>query len=111
MIVDIPATKTLQLSFHETCINNDISVCRKKEENNEHYLRYFSESERKECMHFNQEAQTMNDILQFCVVMENSTWFGGAENTYQHWPLNKLNWTNRPYITTENWTQAASNNL
>lgn len=108
MITEISTSKTLNLNFHEDCINKDPNICTKKEETNEYYLRYFSESERKECMNFKQETQSMNDILQFCVEIENSTWFGGAENTYQYWPLNKLNWTDRPYVTLESWSQAVS---
>lgn len=50
----------------------------------------------------------MNDILQFCIDMDKSFWYGGAETTYQHWPLNKLNWTDQSYVTKESDSQAVS---
>lgn len=97
---------TLQLNFHEDFINKDPHISTKKEENNEKYLQYFSRSEREECMNFKHVTQSMNDALQLCVEMEKSVWYGGSENTYQHWPLNKLNWTNRPYVSMEAHSQA-----
>jgi len=71
-------------------------------------LRYFSQSEKPECKNYEQVAQSMNDVLQFCVDMGNSSWYGGAETTFQHWPLNKLNWTDTPYLTRELGSQAVS---
>ena len=50
----------------------------------------------------------MNDVLKFCVDFGNSSWFGGAEVGLQKWPLNKLNWTDREYVTTELHSQAVS---
>lgn len=50
----------------------------------------------------------MNDVLKFCVDMKNSSWYGGAETTYQYWPLNKLNWTETPYVTKESDSEAVS---
>lgn len=50
----------------------------------------------------------MNDVLQFCVDMGNSSWYGGAETSFQYWPLNKLDWTNVPYITKEGNSEAVS---
>jgi len=74
-------------------------------------LRYFSKCKKKECKNFKQVAQSINDVLQFCVDMENSSWYGGAETTYQHWPLNKLDWTDKPFVTRELDSQAVSFSL
>jgi len=73
-------------------------------------LQYFSQSKKQECTrkNYKQIAQTMNDVLQFCVDVGNSSWCGGSETTFQHWPLNKLNWTDTPYLTRELGTQAVS---
>lgn len=109
MILESPDSKFLKLDFFEACINEDPSVCSKKEKKyNEYYLRYFSKSERKECINYEQVAESLNDVLKFCVDMGNSSWYGGAENTYQYWPLNKLNWTNNAYVTKESASQAVS---
>ncbi|XP_060841150.1 myogenesis-regulating glycosidase-like [Rhopalosiphum padi] len=102
----ITTEKSLQLNFYEDCINKDLSVCTPKKKDNGHYLRYFSQSEKPECKNYEQIAQSMNDVLQFCVDMGNSSWYGGAETTFQHWPLNKLNWTDTPYLTRELGSQA-----
>ncbi|XP_001952674.2 myogenesis-regulating glycosidase [Acyrthosiphon pisum] len=93
--------KNLKLSFYEDCIDKDPCVCNPKTTGNADYVRYFSESEKQECKHFEQIGQSMNDVLQFCVEMESSYWFGGAETGLQEWPLNKLNWTDRSYVTKE----------
>lgn len=50
----------------------------------------------------------MNAVLQFCVDIKNSSWYGGAETEVQQWPLNKLNWTDRAYVTKEFDSQAVS---
>jgi len=50
----------------------------------------------------------MDHALQFCVEFDNSSWFGGAEEGLQEWPLNKLNWTDREYVTTDSHHQAVS---
>jgi len=71
-------------------------------------LRYFSQSEKQECNNYEQIAQSMNDVLQFCVDMGDSSWYGGAEVTFQYWPLNKLNWTDNPYVTKSADNQAVS---
>ncbi|XP_026811742.1 myogenesis-regulating glycosidase-like [Rhopalosiphum maidis] len=102
----ITAKKSLQLNFYEDCINKDLNVCTSKKKGNEHYLRYFSQSEKPECKNYEQVAQSKNDVLQFCVDMGNSSWYGGAETTFQHWPLNKLNWTDNPYVTKSSGDQA-----
>jgi len=86
------------------------SVCTPKTKSNADYLTYFSESEKQECKYFEQIAQSMNDVLQFCVDIEGSYWFGGAETGLQEWPLNKLNWTDRSYVTKKADHQAVSNN-
>ncbi|CAH1716263.1 unnamed protein product [Aphis gossypii] len=98
--------KSLKLNFHEDCIDKDPSVCIPKTKGNEHYLQYFSQSEKQECKNYEQIAQSMNDVLELCVNMGNSSWYGGSETTFQHWPLNKLEWTNTPYLTRELGTQA-----
>lgn len=98
--------KNLKFSFYEDCIDKDPNVCASKTRHNADYLSYFSESEKQECKHFEQISQSMNDILQFCVEIENSSWFGGAETGLQKWPLNKLNWTDRAYVTKESDSQA-----
>jgi len=85
-------------------------VCTPKTKGNKNYLRYFSQSEKRECQNYEQVAQSMNDVLQFCVDMEGSSWYGGAEVTFQHWPLNNLNWTNNPYVTKSSGDQAVSIN-
>jgi len=100
--------KNLKFSFYEDCINKDPSVCIPKSRSNAEYLSYFSESEKPECKHFEQNSQSMNDVLQFCVEFDNSSWFGGAEVGLQEWPLNKLNWTDREYVTKESDSQAVS---
>uniref|UniRef100_A0A2S2NFM9 Putative family 31 glucosidase n=1 Tax=Schizaphis graminum TaxID=13262 RepID=A0A2S2NFM9_SCHGA len=99
-------SKNLKLTFYEDCINKDPSFCTTKTGDNSSYLRYFSESEKQECKHFEQISESMNDIFQFCVDMENSSWFGGAETGLQEWPLNKLNWTDMSYVTKESYSQA-----
>ncbi|XP_025410615.1 myogenesis-regulating glycosidase isoform X2 [Sipha flava] len=48
----------------------------------------------------------MNNVLKFCVEMGSDSWYGGAETTFQHWPLNKLNWTDKPFVTSEADSQA-----
>lgn len=98
----------LKLTFFEDCINRDPSVCTPKTGSNAKYLSYFTESEKSECKHFEQISQSMNDVLQFCVDFDNSSWFGGAEVGLQEWPLNKLNWTDREYVTRELHSQAVS---
>jgi len=100
--------KNLKLSFYEDCINKDPSVCTPKPRSNAEYLSYFSDSEKQECKHFEKISQSMNDVLQFCVEFDNSSWFGGAEVGLQEWPLNKLNWTDREYVTKELHSQAVS---
>jgi len=91
LISEKTTSKNLKLSFYEDCIDKDPSVCTPKTKGNEDYLPYFSESEKQECKNFEQIGQSMNDVLQFCVNMESSYWFGGAETGLQEWPLNKLN--------------------
>lgn len=109
-ILEISAEKSLNLNFYEDCIDRDLGVCTPKTKGNENYLRYFSQSEKPECQNYEQVAQSMNDVLQFCVDMEGSSWYGGAEVTFQHWPLNNLNWTNNPYVTKSSGDQAVSIN-
>ncbi|VVC33348.1 Glycoside hydrolase family 31,Glycoside hydrolase superfamily [Cinara cedri] len=99
----IETSKTLKLQFYEDCLNEN---CTKKLESNQNHLKYFSESEKQECKNYEQVAQSMNDVLKFCVDMKNSSWYGGAETTYQYWPLNKLNWTETPYVTKESDSEA-----
>jgi len=106
--LEITTLKTLKLDFYDDCVDKDPKVCSKTRQGNENYLRFFSESETPECIHFEQVAQSMNDVLQFCVDMMNSSWFGGSECTIQKWPLNKLQWMNIPYITRETNSQAVS---
>lgn len=102
-------SKSLKLDFYEGCINEDPKVCTtKKKSTSDSYLRYFSGSERQECFNFEQVAESMNDFLTFCVDMENSLWYGGAETTFQKWPLNKLDWTNKSFVTRELDSQAVS---
>jgi len=108
LILEITTENSLKLNFHEDCIDKDPNVCTPKTKGNEHYLQYFSQSEKQECKKYEQIAQSMNDVLQFCVDMGNSSWYGGSETTFQHWPLNKLEWTNTPYLTRELGTQAVS---
>lgn len=62
-------------------------------------------------MNYEQVAQSMNDVLHFCVDINNSTWFGGPETQYQYWPLNKFNWTDKSYVTKELDSQAVSAKL
>ncbi|XP_001952691.2 myogenesis-regulating glycosidase [Acyrthosiphon pisum] len=102
----IATENSLKLNFYEDCIDKDLSVCAPKKKGNENYLSYFSRSEKQECQNYEQVAQSMNDILQFCVDMGKSSWYGGAETIYQHWPLNKLNWTDKAYVTREADCQA-----
>ncbi|XP_050054629.1 myogenesis-regulating glycosidase-like isoform X3 [Aphis gossypii] len=98
--------KSLKLNFYEDCIDKDPSVCTPKTKGNENYLRYFSQSEKQECKNYEQVAQSMNDILQFCVNIGDSSWYGGSQVTFQYWPLNKFNWTDNPFITTSSGDQA-----
>lgn len=107
-ILGTPTVKSLKLDFYEGCINTGSSVCKKKQKVNEDYVRAFSPTEKRECLNYGQVAESMNDIMGFCVDMENSHWYGGAENTFQYWPLNKLNWTNNAYVTKEADSQAVS---
>lgn len=100
--------KHLKLSFFEDCIDKDPGVCTPKTGSNADYLHCFTESEKPECKHFEQISESMNDVLQFCVDFGNSSWFGGAEVGLQEWPLNKLNWTDRAYVTKESDSQAVS---
>ncbi|XP_025203029.1 myogenesis-regulating glycosidase-like isoform X1 [Melanaphis sacchari] len=98
--------KSLKLNFYEDCIDKVLSNCTSKTKDNVYYLRYFSQSNKQECKNFEHVAQSTNNVLQFCIDMENSSWYGGAETTFQHWPLNKLNWTDIPYLTRELGSQA-----
>ncbi|CAI6367645.1 unnamed protein product [Macrosiphum euphorbiae] len=95
----ITTENSLNLNFYEDCIDKDLSVCTPKPKGNENYLRFFSQSEKQECQNFEQVAQSMNDVLQFCVDLGNSSWYGGTETTYQYWPLNKLDMTDKPFVT------------
>lgn len=99
------------MDFFEDCIDKDPSVCTEKQKSNEHYVRYFLQSEKRECLDYEQMAESMNDVLRFCVDMENSSWYGGAENTYQRWPINKLNWTDNSYVTKEQDSQSVSKRI
>lgn len=108
IILEIITEKSLKITFYEGCIDKDPSICTPKTKSNEHYLRYFSQSVKQECKMFEQVAESMNDFLQFCVDMGNSSWYGGAEATFQHWPLNKLNWTENSYVTRSSGDQAVS---
>jgi len=108
IVLEISAEKSLNLNFYEDCIDRDLGVCTPKTRGNENYLHYFSQSEKTECQNYEQVAESMNDVLQFCVYMEDSYWYGGAEVTFQHWPLNNLNWTNNPYVTKSSGDQAVS---
>lgn len=101
----------LKLNFYEDCIDQDPKVCTVKHKGNENYLRYFSETEKQECVHYEQYAQSMNNVLKFCVEMGTDSWYGGAETSFQHWPLNKLNWTDKPFVTREGDSQAVSNTI
>lgn len=87
------------------------SVCAKKPENNQNQLHYFSETVKQECIDYERTAESMNEILQFCIDMENSSWYGGAERTEQHWPLNKLEWTDNSYVSKESASQAVSHGI
>ncbi|KAL5234234.1 hypothetical protein ACI65C_001644 [Semiaphis heraclei] len=98
----ISVEKSLNLNFYEDCIDKHLGVCTLKTRGNENYLRYFSRSEKQECQSYEQVAQSIDDVLQFCVDMGNSSWYGGAETFFQYWPINNLNWTNTPYVTTGN---------
>lgn len=111
IILEIPAENSLKLNFYEDCIDKHLGVCTPKTNGNEHYLRYFSRQEKRECQSYEQVAQSMDDVLQFCVDMGNSSWYGGAEVAVQYWPLNNLNWTNNPYVTKSSNGQPVSINL
>ncbi|XP_022166100.1 uncharacterized family 31 glucosidase KIAA1161-like [Myzus persicae] len=102
----INAEKILHLNITEDCIDKNLGVCIPKTKGHDNYLRYFSRSEKRECQNYEQVAQSKNDILQFCIDMGDSSWYGGAETTYQYWPLNNLNWTNNPYVTKSSGDQA-----
>lgn len=108
IILEILRSNSLKMVFHKDCINRDTGVCTIKQKTTEDYLNYFLESEKKECIYFEQVAESMNDVLQFCIDMENNSWYGGAETTFQHWPLNILNWTDNAYVTKEFDSQAVS---
>eukprot|EP00102_Acyrthosiphon_pisum_P020711 XP_016657921.1 PREDICTED: uncharacterized protein LOC103308657 [Acyrthosiphon pisum] len=107
-VLEITTENSLKLNFYEDCIDNDLSVCTQKTKGNENYLRYFSQSENQECQNFEQVAQSMNDVLQFCVDMGNSSW---AETTYQYWPLNKFDLTDKPFVTRNVESQAVVESL
>lgn len=109
MHAETATVKSLKLDFSEDCVDKDPRVCKRKTVNNDAYLRYFEKSEKQECLKFEQQAESLNDVLKFCVDMDNSSWYGGAENTYQYWPLNKLDWTDNAYVTKEEASQAVSN--
>lgn len=108
-ILGVSTSKTLKLNFHEGCLSSDASLCSKTQGGNTEYLNKFSDSDKKECLNYEQVTGTMNDVLQFCVDMGTSSWFGGPERTFQYWPLNKFNWTDESYITREEQSQAVSN--
>ncbi|KAE9536497.1 hypothetical protein AGLY_007286 [Aphis glycines] len=105
-ILEITNEKSLKLNFYEDCIDKDPSVCTPKTKGNENYLRYFSQSEKQECNNYEQVAQSMNDILQFCVNIGDSSWNGGSQVIFQYWPLNKFNRTDNPFITTSSGDQS-----
>lgn len=111
MILAKSTANVLKLDFYEDCIDQNPKVCTVQHKGNENYLRYFSETEKQECMLYEQVAHSMNDVLKFCVEMGTDSWYGGAEATYQHWPLNKLNWTDTPFVTREKGSQAVSYNI
>jgi len=73
-----------------------------------HYLKFFSESEKQECMNFEKNCDSIHNKLFFCVKFDNSSWFGGSEVGLKEWPLNNLNWTNREYVTKDSHRQAVS---
>lgn len=106
IISDSLSSKNLRLNFFEDCINKSPDVCRIQQRDAQAYLNFFTKSNKKECLEYKQIADSMNNVLQFCVDMGNSSWYGGAEVTHQYWPLNKLNWTDRPYVTREEDSQA-----
>lgn len=107
-ILELTTEKNLRFNFYEDCIDKDLSICTTNTRSNENYLRYFSPSEKQECQNYEQVAQSMNDVLQFCVDLGDSSWYGGAETTYQYWPLNKLNLTDKPFVTRNVDSQAVS---
>jgi len=109
-VSEITTENSLNLNFYGDCIDKDLSVCTPMPKGNENYLRYFSQSEKQECQNFEQVAQSINDVLQFCVDLGNSSWYGGTETTYQYWPLNKLDMTDKPFVIRNVDNQAVSIN-
>lgn len=105
-ILEVPPSNSLKLTFYDSCI--DSSVCPKKSENNQNQLRYFSERVKQECTDYERITESMNEVLQFCIDMENSFWYGGVERTEQRWPLNKLEWTGKSYVSNKSESQAVS---
>jgi len=66
---------------------------------NENYLIYFSRSEKKRMTEL--RASSSIDKLCFAILCQNGGQFlvlWMAETTYQYWPLNKLNLTDKPYV-------------
>ncbi|XP_069697295.1 myogenesis-regulating glycosidase-like [Periplaneta americana] len=51
------------------------------------------------CTHFSQTAETASDVLEHCFDLGDAHWFGGPEQFYQYWPVEKDMFADYSYVT------------